>query len=58
MPIGFSFYQSSEVWVPLALTPELLRDRDDHYPMVFGLLRGHTNVESASRDLLAISKRL
>ena len=58
MPFGFSFYQSSQVWVPLALTPELLRDRDDHYLMVFGLLRGHTSVESASRDLLAISKRL
>ena len=58
MPFGFTFYESSQVWVPLALSPAQLQDHDNHFLLVFGLLRPNTTLEAARRDLLAISKQL
>lgn len=58
MPFGFTFYQSSQVWIPLALSAAQLRDHDNHFLLVFGLLRPHVTVDAARRDLLAISKQL
>jgi putative ABC transport system permease protein len=58
MPFGFSFYQNSRVWVPLALSPAQLRDHDNHSLLVFSLLRPNVTVEAAGRELLGISKQL
>lgn len=58
MPFGFTFYQRSQVWVPLALSPAFQVDRDDHFLLVFGLLRSNTNMQAAGRELATISKQL
>ena len=58
MPFGFTFWESSQVWVPLALSPARLRDRDNHFLLVFGLLRPNVTLDAARRDLLAIAKQL
>ncbi len=58
MPFGFTFWESSQVWVPLALSPAQLRDHDNHFLLVFGLLRPNATLDAARRDLLAISKQL
>lgn len=58
MPFGFTFWESSQVWVPLALSPAQLRDRDNHFLLVFGLLRPNVTLDAARRDLLAIAKQL
>ncbi len=58
MPFGFTFHMISQVWIPLALSPAQLRDRDNHSLLVYGLLRPNSTVDDARRDLLAISKQL
>ncbi|MBV8897981.1 MAG: ABC transporter permease [Acidobacteriaceae bacterium] len=58
MPFGFTFYENSQVWIPLAFSPAQLRNRDDHFLSVFGLLRPLTTLDTVRRDLLAISKQL
>jgi putative ABC transport system permease protein len=58
MPFGFTFYQNSQIWVPLALSAAQLRDHDTHSLLVFGLLRPGSSLAAARRDLLAISKQL
>ena len=58
MPFGFTFYENSQVWIPIAFSPGQLRDRDDHFLAVFGLLRPFTTVETARRDLLGVSSQL
>ncbi len=39
MPPGFTFYRTSQVWIPLALSPAQLRNFDNHFLLVFGLMR-------------------
>ncbi len=58
MPFGFTFHENSQVWVPLALSPAQLRNRGNHYLLVYGLLRPTITLEQARRDLLAISQQL
>ncbi len=58
MPFGFTFHQSSQVWVPLALSPAQLRDRGNHFLLVYGLLRPAVTLEKARLELLALSRQL
>ncbi len=58
MPFGFTFHQSSKVWVPLALSPAQLRDRGNHFLLVYGLLNPNVTLEQARQELLALSKQL
>ncbi len=58
MPFGFTFHQSSQVWVPLGLSATQLRDRGNHFLLVYGLLRPHVTLEQARREMRAISKQL
>lgn len=58
MPFGFTFYYNAEIWTPLALSPAKLLDRDNHFLLVYGLLRPKVTVEDARRDLSALSSQL
>ncbi len=58
MPFGFTFYRNADVWVPLALSPAQFHDHDNHFLLVFGLLRPNTTLSAATRDLVAVSKQL
>lgn len=58
MPPGFTFYRTSQVWIPLALSPAQLRNFDNHFLLVFGLMRPGVKIDAVNRDLLGISKQL
>lgn len=58
MPYGFTFHEHSEIWTPLALSPAKLEDRDNHFLLVYGLLRPGVTVAEARQELLDISAQL
>ena len=58
MPFGFTFHETSQVWIPLALSPAKLLDRDNHFLLVYGLLRPAVTLEQARSEMLALSKQL
>lgn len=51
MPAGFSFPERSDVWLPLALSSQELRNFGAHYLRVVGRLRPGIPRESAKREL-------
>ena len=58
MPEGFSFPQTTDVWVPLVQTQEVLR-RDSHNTwMAVGRLADGVTIESARAEMDVIGKRL
>jgi putative ABC transport system permease protein len=58
MPAGFRFPGRSDIWIPMALSPAALADRDDHYLHVFGRLRPGVAIADAQRDMAAIAGQL
>ena len=58
MPRGFAILERSDVWVPMALTPERLAMRSSHYLIVFARLRPGVTRADAQRDMWAIASQL
>jgi putative ABC transport system permease protein len=59
MPPGFHFpRRESEIWMPLALSPEQKVNRGGHYLVVVGRLRPGVPYEEANREMAAIAKQL
>jgi len=58
MPAGFRFPDRAEIWLPMALSPAALAQRDDHYLHVFGRLRPGVTIADAQRDMSAIAAQL
>lgn len=58
MPPGFQFPSHSDVWVPLALSPAEMAQRDSHYLQVFGRLRPGVTIAEAQRDMSHVAAQL
>jgi putative ABC transport system permease protein len=59
MPVGFQVLQGDiGVWVPLALTPRQIADRDNHYLTIVARTKPGVSVKQANADILAISQRI
>jgi putative ABC transport system permease protein len=58
MPKGFSFPQTTDVWIPLVQTPNVLRRENRNTWMVIGRLAQGVTAESASAEMEMIGKRL
>ena len=59
MPQEFFFpVRESELWVPMAMSPEEASGRGDHYLRVVARLKSGTTIENANAELAAIAQRL
>ena len=59
MPPDFQFQVPDvRLWVPIALTPEQLTDRDAHYLNVVARLKPGVTVAQANADIQAITQRI
>lgn len=58
MPRGLLFPKATDVYLPLALTPQQWQDRSAHNYMGVGRLRPGVNAEQARAELRGISARL
>jgi putative ABC transport system permease protein len=58
LPEGFNFPRAAELYAPLPLTPELMKNRTSHGYYVVGKLKPGTSIESAQAEIDNISARL
>ena len=58
LPRGITFPDRSNLWVPLALTPQQWATRDSHYLRVFGRLKPGVSLARAQRDMTGIAAQL
>ena len=58
MPRGFAIPDRSDIWVPLALTPEQWQVRGSHYLLVIARLKPGVTVAAAQREMSAIAAQL
>jgi len=59
MPAGFDpLLDHTQLWVPLALTPEQRANHDEHYLQTFGTLKPGTTIEQATAEMQRISAEL
>jgi putative ABC transport system permease protein len=59
MPAGFQFMQSYvRLWVPIALSPEELAQRDSHYLNVVASMKPGANMAQANADTRTIQQRI
>ena len=58
MPERFNYPKGSEIYAPIAITPEMSRSRDNHSYYVIGRLKPGVSKESAQADLDTIGARL
>ncbi|HET9528798.1 MAG TPA: ABC transporter permease [Blastocatellia bacterium] len=59
MPASFQFLQSYiGLWVPAAFSREELAERDSHYLIVVGRMKGGVTVEQAKADIGTITERI
>ena len=58
MPERFNYPKGSEVYAPLAMTPEVMQSRDSHSYYIVGRLKPGVSIESAQAELDGISARL
>lgn len=58
MPERFNFPKGSEVYAPLAMTPELMKSRQNHGYYVIGQLKPGVSIESSQADIDNIAARL
>jgi putative ABC transport system permease protein len=59
MPADFDFpVNGSELWVPLAFTPQEARNFNNHYLKIVGLLKEGATLEQAHADVVAAAERL
>jgi len=59
MPAGFDpLLDHTQLWVPLALTPEQRANHDEHYLQTFGTLKAATTIERATAEMQRITEDL
>jgi putative ABC transport system permease protein len=58
MPERFNFPKGAEVYAPLALTPELIKNRGSHGYYVIGRLKSSASINSAQAEIDNIMARL
>ena len=59
MPAGFQFFESDvRLWVPLALTPEELANRGNHYLKVVARMKPGVTLNQAQADVSAVTARI
>jgi putative ABC transport system permease protein len=58
MPPDFDFPYDTELWMPLALTPEQMSERSKRNLYALGRLKGGVTVPQAQAELLAVAKRI
>ncbi len=58
MPRGITFPEKSQIWLPLALGPRQLAERDNHYLRVFARLKPGVTLGSARRDMADLAAQL
>ena len=58
MPERFNFPKGAEVYAPLAMTPELMKSRQNHSYYVIGRLKPGVSIESSQADINNITARL
>ena len=58
MPRGFTMLERSDIWVPIALSPQQLAQRGSHYLIVFARLKPGITLAAAQRDMSAIAAQL
>lgn len=58
MPRGITFPEQSQLWVPLALSPQQLAVRDSHYLRVFARLRPRVSLAQAQREMADLAAQL
>jgi predicted permease len=51
MPRGITFPEKSQIWIPLALSPRELAERDNHYLRVFARLKPGVTLARAQREM-------
>jgi putative ABC transport system permease protein len=55
---GYEWPQEAELWVPLAMTPELKHNREMHILLVTGLLKPGVTIEQGQEEMGRIASRL
>src|SRR5687767_1457046 len=55
---GFYFSKPADVWIPLALPAELLRNRSNHLLEVVARLKPSTNLAQAGAEMDAMMQRI
>ncbi len=59
MPPQFYFPdQNSELWTPLAISPEQMRQRHNHSVLVYGRLKAGVSLEKARREMDETARRM
>src|SRR5215203_5586853 len=58
MPEHFNFPKGSEIYAPIALTPELMKSRGNHSYYVIGRLKPGSSIESAQAEIDNIATSL
>ena len=58
LPEGFNFPKGSEIYAPIALTPELIKNRGMHTYYVLGRLKPGASLQTAQADIDTITARL
>jgi len=58
MPRGFAMPDRSDLWVPIALSPEQLQVRGSHYLLVMARLKPGVTIAAAQREMSAIAAQL
>ena len=58
MPRGITFPEKSQIWVPLALGPRELAERDNHFLRVFARLKPGVTLAAAQREMADLSAQL
>lgn len=58
MPPNFDFPFGAELWMPLALTPQQMSQRDTRYLHVLGRLKPGFSVAQAQAEMLAVAERI
>jgi putative ABC transport system permease protein len=58
LPEGFNYPKGSEIYAPIQLTPELVKNRGSHSYYVIGRLKTDASLQSAQADLDTITARL
>lgn len=59
MPQGFQFpSRSTQLWMPLDLTPDQLTNRDNHWLLTLGRLKPGVTLEQAQAGMTTIARRI
>src|ERR1043165_9857501 len=58
LPEGFNYPKGAEVYAPIAMTPQLIKSRDNHSYYVIGRLKDGVTLPSAQADIDTITARL